>query len=500
MITTSEMAAADPYFSLLGSIRARREGIKREWEYACQTAQRVRALPMFAQKAQRVLTALDEMEGLLDIPSSITHTLGPHAEHLPEEGPEAIPLSGHVPDAMQLNALRLVRKQFRELGSSTDLKNRIFGLGARGRSYPPIWLRHAMDQMKSKGALGRLAEQKWRICEEITQRAEEGWYIVFNTLTVDNQSYEDVFRKGSFAWRNYIQSVDRIVGTEVHGSVRKALSKKADSPFHSYVAIVERGGQHGRLHIHVIHCLREIPDSWKEDPNRSVGPPKNRQVFGMKKLWQHGHSMPVACRFSDFDAFGRLGWVWPVKLDGVKFKPFPAKPPLAIARYMCKYLAKSYCAPKGDYLWRMRISHGFGLGRMRRTIEGISRETLWNFLSESPARITMDEIRLPTTRLRIECLRSLLKLNRNGKRESVSSLSRLQTMRKSLMAVSPRPPIGEQLRSLMRPTITSSSPSTGTSVLQYTNDMGGFDVESIFREAFRRPVERFTAKAGTARN
>lgn len=508
VITVSELAVADPYFALLGSIRARRETLRREWAYCSQSSVRVKAKPTFVHKCVAALAELDVLEDLLDSPSIITN------EFIPSNalGLQADPLGGKSARSVREHAkgltnsenvtatIRTVRKRFRALGSVRDQKALVFGVDPGDRAgITERWLQFVMERLKSKSATARLAEHKWRMIEEITERAAQGWYIVFNTLTVDNNHYETVFETGSRAWSYYIREIDTIIGQEIHPSVRAALTAKKTDPYHTYFAIVERGKLHGRLHIHVIHCMKEIPGSWKRDPNERLGPPKNRQVFGMKKLWQFGHSMPVACRFSDFDAFGRLGWSWPVKLDGTKFKPIAAKPPLAIARYMCKYLVKAYTARKGSYQWRMRVNNGFGLQRMRRTIETIPREVLWDFLNQAPMKVLADERPLPTTRLRIECLRSLLKLNRNGRRESVQSLSRLRTMRRSLTVVTPQPPLGEQLRSLMRPMKTSSSQNIIITVQQSTKNTGVFDVQSVFREAFRGSRTRFSAQAGTPR-
>jgi len=502
-VTVSELGKVDPYFALLGSIRARKEALRREWAYCSQATKRCDAKPFFVQKCVAALAHLGQMEGRLDIPYPITTTL-PHENILRAQlgDPADRPVDAKR-DGTQVDNFLDVRKQFRSLGTSTQQKQDIFGM-ERGKRYskPVDWFLVVMDMMKAKGAAGRLAEHRWRLIEEIEHRAASGWYIVFNTLTVDNENYSAVFAKGSTAWRYYVNEVGRAIATEIYGSVAKSKEDAKTNPYHSYFAVVERGGKRGRLHIHVIHCMREIPSAWKKDPNRANGPPVRRQINSMKKFWRFGHSMPIACRFGDFDAFGRLGWCWPVVRDGKKFKPVPWKPSIAIARYMCKYILKAYSKKPadGEFLWRTRISSGFGLGRMRQCIETMSDETLWMYLQEIPRPIVCQERRLPTNRVRLECLRNLLKRTRNVLPGSGESSLKLLTIRKSLSRVTPQPRIGERLRALTRPMTISSSVSSTISDPQLLKETGGFNVQRAFSRAFARPVTRFAARGGTPRH
>lgn len=513
VVTVSELAVADPYFALLGSIRGRRESLRREWAYCSQSAIRAKAKPFFVQKCMSALAELDVLEDLLDSPSIITNELSPsHALGSKQAGGFLDPskparsvrehAKGHSNSENVTATLSEVRRRFNALGTVRDQKALVFGVDPGEKSsITERWLQFVMDKLKSKSAQARLAEHKWRMIEEITERASQGWYIVFNTLTVDNNHYDTVFEKGSRAWSYYIREIETVIGKELYPTIRGALEAKKTEPFHTYFAIVERGSLHGRLHIHVIHCMKEIPGSWKRDPNQRLGPASNRQISAMKKLWFYGHSMPIACRFADFDAFGRLGWCWPVarKKGERAYKPIPTKPPIAIARYMCKYLLKSFTSKKDSYQWRTRVSNGFGLQSMRRIIETIPRETLWEFVQGERLSIQVNDRSLPTSRLRVECLRSLLRPMRNGQPESEESLLRLQTIRRSLTEVSPQRPIVERLRSLSRRIPGCSSQSITPFVVQSSKNTAAFDVAATFRAAYERPQNRFSPKGGVPR-
>lgn len=503
-ITVSELGSVDPYYSLLNSIRSRQRAIKREWEYCCQKEKRGIARANFPHNAREALAVLHQMEVQLDIPSIKSNEISPVGKLLDLQGDQPRSVREHAEvgnneekvDATQLE----VRKRFSEMGSSRDQKEAIFGAISRNRSNPPIWLRLMMDKLKDKGAAARMSENKWRMVEEVTLRVEQGWFIVFNTLTVDNPHYKEVFSKGSTAWKYYIQALDRAVGLEIYDNVRASWSAKKTDPFHTYFGIVERNGPDGRLHIHVIHCFRAIPANWRKDPNARLDAPIRRQIGAMWKLWPYGHSVPIAVRFNERDEFGKLGWCWPVRKVGTKFLPIEAKPPIAIARYMCKYLMKAYGSDKGQFEWRTRVSNKFGLVRMCKVVETLPRDVLWRFLNAAPMRIKIKDTVLPTSRLRLECLRSLLRVTRSGSPVNELNSLQLQTVRKLLMEVNPQLPIAARLRSLTRKTTKSSLLSTIIFGQRTSNDTAGSDVKAAFEEEYGKGSGRYGFTAGVPRD
>jgi len=104
--------------------------------------------------------------------------------------------------------------------------------------------------------VGRAAELKRRLAIELEQRNCEGWFIVFNTLTVSNYYLSKVFgNKDAKEFELYIRSLDRLFAKAAYGSVRAAKDKE----YHSYFAVVERGSETGRLHIHCIHIFKSLP-------------------------------------------------------------------------------------------------------------------------------------------------------------------------------------------------------------------------------------------------
>lgn len=169
---------------------------------------------------------------------------------------------------------------------------------------------------------------------------DEGWYMVFDTLTLDN-SRLDKFYHDENALRDYFRTCSR--------EVLKSLGMKVNqssSDVYQYFCVPEYGTQNGRLHFHAIHLLKSLPSSVK-DPNYGLSVPNRLQIPLFSRLWKYGNSMPIAVRYHN-DAFTRLGWRWPcepAKIRG-KVNPRAGEPKKcvhyeALAYYVSKYVSKS---------------------------------------------------------------------------------------------------------------------------------------------------------------
>ena len=128
--------------------------------------------------------------------------------------------------------------------------------------------------------------------------------------------------KESNAWQKYIKRWEKL--------------SKGD---HTYFAVREAGERSGRLHIHSIHCIKHIPDSWKKDPNDANWIPTSREIPLAKKLWAYGWSAPIAVRFGLNDPWTKLNWRWPVEIGPNETEtPVEATQPQKLAYYLAKYL------------------------------------------------------------------------------------------------------------------------------------------------------------------
>ncbi len=188
-----------------------------------------------------------------------------------------------------------------------------------------------LENLKLSTQKARKHELIFRLACEARYRHHKGWYMVFNTLTVENE--DDVFYKGSRVWTDYVRRVDNAVRIKLAGSVRKCKDKEVSTVF----GVVERGTKKGRLHIHCLHFLKALPKGCV-DPNYGKVIPSNREIHFFKQFWQHGFSVPIAVRYAMDDAYSKVGWRWPVDEEE---QPVKASGPQALVFYLTKYITKS---------------------------------------------------------------------------------------------------------------------------------------------------------------
>lgn len=213
---------------------------------------------------------------------------------------------------------------------------------------------------------GRKNEVMRRLTLEIEHKIAQGWYVIFNTLTVNDWNMPKVFPdkrfKGMNYWQLYIKKMDRCFAKASYGSVRKA----SGHDYHEYFAVVERGSASKRLHIHVLHIFKTLPIECS-DPNVGATEPYYREIDYFKRFWSYGNTSPIAARFNRLDSFGRLGWRWPVKqemnADGkFSYENIIEKPCRTLAFYLGKYLTKTQGIHEKEVgcIWRTRLSRKLG--------------------------------------------------------------------------------------------------------------------------------------------
>ncbi|AXL15487.1 replication initiator protein [Microviridae sp.] len=266
-------------------------------------------------------------------------------------------------------------KMFRNLGSAEEHLSRVFGTvwkpHKRGRS-AFVWKSLELARERSHGIRAASLAQKLEL--EIIDKVHRGWFVIMTTLTVRNDQMETVFGSTK-AWTAYTNKVTTAVGVAVCGSRKKyKRSKIPNSELHTYCAVRERGENTGRLHVHVVHCVKKLPKN-AIDPNARAYCAKNREVECMKAYWPHGMSSPIAVRYSPVDAYGRIGWLWPIEeIDGT-YHPYVANPPRACAAYLADYLTKSY-TEKERHQWRTKTSQKLGSTIILAAMSKMSRASL----------------------------------------------------------------------------------------------------------------------------
>src|SRR5437762_11284807 len=81
-------------------------------------------------------------------------------------------------------------------------------------------------------------------------RSADGWFIVFDTLTLADDRLE-AFYDNPNALRDYFRDIGRMV---LAAEGRKANDSHADC--YQYFCVPEYGTANGRLHFHAVHFMR----------------------------------------------------------------------------------------------------------------------------------------------------------------------------------------------------------------------------------------------------
>lgn len=338
------------------------------------------------------------------------------------------------------------RDKIKQLGSVSEHMKTLFKQRVKPTgNNMSVFEKKFMEKIREKQIKSRISELTWRI-ETATIEAERlGWYVVFNTLTVRHGLINKVFEKGSRQWNNYIQKIERDIGVAVYGTIKKAeYERKKGNLYHKYMAVVERGAKNHRLHIHVIHLMQELPQQCRRDPNLGKKQHNYRCLRGFEKYWEHGFQYPIAARFQGNDAYTKCGWVWPmeVKKSG-ELKPVEAKPPIAIARYLAKYINESYQQNGKDY-FRCRMTRKLGLTKTKSVMKKATDEALLTMVTIGDAApMKKAQIKVPPLRIiRMEAAREMMVRMQHKKNSSRAW--------KYFQGLTPAPNIIKQLRTMTR--------------------------------------------------
>src|SRR5229473_2007041 len=168
-----------------------------------------------------------------------------------------------------------------------------------------------------------------RLMNAMRQAHADGWFIVFDTLTLAYDRLE-AFYDNPNALRDYFRHIGRMI---LAAEGRKTNDSHADC--YQYFCVAEYGRANGRLNFHAVHFMRTLPTG-SVDPNFGRRVRNRRQLNSLQNTWPYGYSMPIAVRYTQ-DAFSRSGWLWPVDAKG---EPLKATSYMAVGFYVAKYVNK----------------------------------------------------------------------------------------------------------------------------------------------------------------
>ncbi len=311
--------------------------------------------------------------------------------------------------------------------------------------------------------------------DEVALAHSRGWFMVFDTLTIEESQMDEVFSEGSPILTNYIKRIRRAVCAGSGLSVSQ--SKGVEDDHYRYFAIVQHGSLRGRLHYHFFHLCKALPLG-SADPNHpAMVYPDRREVYSFKKFWPHGRSQPLSVRYSCDDAFSRARWRWPVKRDKVSGDYFPvaAGGIMAVVNYVAGYISKTeeslkWKTKEGNsaIARRCRQTRNFGRTWMLERARAIPLSLLKTVAGELPRRNLLPNPNLPSFRR----MRNIV----------LRELARRGVLNAHFLISTPAPPIcrlGRLDVRVVRQMMSLPMMSFGHSI-QRQIDMAIFEVRSYF--------------------
>ncbi|WP_299747818.1 hypothetical protein [uncultured Tateyamaria sp.] len=218
-----------------------------------------------------------------------------------------------------------------------------------------------LGEMLQDGADNTLSfEWQWRVGEHARFLNDKVWYPFFVTLTVDPKYHdpEEVFGVGATAVRDYFKTLARVSMREC-GVPRSERDKQSDRDYLQHFFTIEHGKSGVHHHAHGILWFREIPDSWKVDPNFGQPLAVNRRCPPLETYWKYcvPDQRPANYYWFLGCPWQRLGHRVPVDDTG---KGFTMLAPEMGGFYCAKYMGKE------DKQWKHRVkaTRNLGLNRL----------------------------------------------------------------------------------------------------------------------------------------
>src|SRR5690554_4651617 len=119
-----------------------------------------------------------------------------------------------------------------------------------------------------------------RLMNAMRQAHADGWFIVFDTLTLADDRLEPFYVNPN-ALRDYFRDNGCMV---LAAEGRKANDSHADC--YQYFCVPEYGTANGRLHFHAVHFMRTLPTG-SVDPNFGRRVRNRRQLNSLQNTWPY---------------------------------------------------------------------------------------------------------------------------------------------------------------------------------------------------------------------
>lgn len=259
----------------------------------------------------------------------------------------------------------------RGLGPEESYASRRLHFGLKKRRVPDDGvLARAQEYLAAGSRSQRAAHWQWRLCDAIEECVGDGWFPLFGTYTVDPKRLpsgcltRDDLWKNTPAWDRFVKRFKTEVA-DACGYGRKPSKWPNAYSFFRYFGVIEHGASGEHPHIHVVFLCRDIPESWKRDPNANCSTNFETDIRGASALWSHGVQRCTMGLFIGGSWFARN---WKIPISKSTLRPVEVGSAAAVACYVGKYLSKGETKK-----WKHRVKATKNLG-MYRLLEKIRSE------------------------------------------------------------------------------------------------------------------------------
>ena len=206
--------------------------------------------------------------------------------------------------------------------------------------------------LKDIGKMTQSHHWQWRISQAMEENKE--WYPFFITLTVDpSRADAREIMEGGKEWQAYKLRISETIRQKL-GVLQSNRGGPKIGEYFQYAAIIEHGKSREHHHIHSIMWMKDIPESWKVDPNKWRDIPNATDVLELKTYWPWASVTKAEPFRTVGDVWStRHGWKWPVK----KGRPLPKRSAATAGAYLVKYLGKD----SKEWHHRMKATRQLGL-------------------------------------------------------------------------------------------------------------------------------------------
>lgn len=314
--------------------------------------------------------------------------------------------------------------EIKDVGPEKTYAERKVEMGIYPKKYPKTAEeKKAEEYMKEGARTSRAKNWQYRVEQAVKEKVKNGWYPLFATYTVDEKrlpenclTRDELWTKTP-AWDRFVKKFKTEIAEECGYGRRPAKWPRGET-FLQYFGVLEHGASGEHPHIHVIWLCKEIPATWRMDPNTNCTDNTRRDIAPASALWEHGQQRMTMGLFMTGSWFTD-NWHRPNKIIDGKLTNTKIGDAGAVAGYISKYMTK------GETKWKHRVkaTKGIGLQSLIRQLKETKSISMLLAMSKRPMEYSV------WMKIQHQTCIPLALLRQKSKQEYLKQLHSLNTQR-----------------------------------------------------------------------